>query len=288
MRSDFERAVLVWKAQRRQWQMRVAAALGSALLILLACWSAGVFDQWRGWFAPQAEVPVRTQAPAPVIPTPPIAANSGSRRADERAVGKMRLVATQPGRNAREGAAQLATGDADPLTYVAGALLANGASLVEVHTDHVLLRRGNATTELYVDGMARAARAGKASKPDEALITVTEAVTQPSKAVGPETYASMLRTAPRFIDNAIAGFEVYPGTDAGALSRLSLQRGDVLLELDGRVLKSVEQLHESLKAISAGASVTATVERGPEQLVVTLDGTALRQRQSPSLADLPR
>jgi hypothetical protein len=51
--SEFERAVLAWKTRRRPWQMRTAAALGSAVLILLACWSTGVFDLWRRWFTPK-------------------------------------------------------------------------------------------------------------------------------------------------------------------------------------------------------------------------------------------
>jgi type II secretory pathway component PulC len=200
----------------------------------------------------------------------------------------MRLVATQPGRNVREGTAQLATGNADPLTYVASALLANGASLIEVHADHVVLRRGDSITELYVDGMARTARAAKAAPVDEALITVEKPVARKdSRAVGPETYASIVRTAPRFVDNTVAGFEVYPGTDAGALSRLNLQSGDVLLEIDGRVLESVEQLHGSLKSIRGGASLMATVQRGSEQLVVMMDGAMLKVREPSVLAELP-
>jgi hypothetical protein len=288
MRNEFERAVLAWKGRRRQWQTRAAATAGSALLIFVACWSAGVFDRWREWFAPGAEVPVASQGPAPVIPTPPVTAPTGPRLADDGAVGKMRLVATQPGRNTREGTAQLATGNADPLTYIAGALLANGTSLVEVFSDHVVLKRGDSTTELYLDGMARTARGPRAAPASEALITVDKpAAKQERRAVGPETYASIVRTAPRFVDNTVAGFEVYPGTDAGALSRLNLQSGDVLLEIDGRVLKSVEQLHGSLESIRGGASLMATVQRGSEQLVLTMDGTMLKVQQSPALPDLP-
>lgn len=292
MRNEFTRAVLAWKGRRRQWQVRAVATAGSAVLIIVACWSAGVFERWREWFVPEADAPVAAQGPAPVIAAPPVTAPGGPLRlADDGAVGKMRLVATQPGRNAREGTAQLATGNADPLTYVAGALLANGASLVEVHADHVVLKRGASSTELYVEGMARTARGAKAAPPDEALTTVEKpADARASKAVGPETYASIVRAVPRFVDNAVAGFEVYPGTDAGALGRLNLRTGDVLLEVDGRALQSVEQLHGSLESIRGGAALMATVQRGAEQLVVTMDGAMLKvQAQAPpALADLPR
>jgi hypothetical protein len=141
MQTEFERAVLAGKRRRRLWQVRLAATAGSAVVIFVACWSGGVFEHWREWFAPQGEVPIAQRGPAPIIPTAPVTTPVGPPRlTDDGAVGKMRLVATQPGRNVREGTAQLATGNADPLTYVAGALLANGASLIEVHADHVVLK----------------------------------------------------------------------------------------------------------------------------------------------------
>lgn len=288
MRSDFECAVLAFKERRRRWQVRAATAIGSGVLVMVACWAAGVFDQWREWFAPEPE-PARAAAQAPaVMPTPPVIAPSGPpKNADEGAVGKLRLVATRPGRNAREGTAQLATGTADPLTYIAGALLANGAVLAEVYADHVLLKRGEQTTELYVDGMARPARGSRSANSNEALLSVEKPDSKPAAMpFGPETYANILRAAPRFVDNSIAGFEVYPGTDVGALSRLNLQSGDVLLEIDGRVLKSVDELYGNLKSIRAGASLTATVQRGSEQLVLTMDGAMLKAAQ-PAFAGVP-
>jgi len=289
MRSDFERAVLAWQGRRRQWRMRAAAVGGSAVLILVACWAAGVFDQWRQWFTPTAQPVAEAVRPAAVIPTPPLDAPVGPpKNPDDGAVGKLRLVATRPGRNAREGTAQLATGSADPLTYIAGALLANGASMVEVYADHVVLKRDAVTTELYLDGSSRPGRGLKAGEPGDELITVDKPAPRPvSQPFGPETYANLLRAAPRFVDNSIAGFEVYPGTDRGALTRLNLQSGDVLLEIDGRVLRSVEELYGSLKSIRGGASLTATVQRGSEQLVLTMDGAMLKVPMA-AFAEMPR
>jgi hypothetical protein len=288
-KSEFERAVLAWNGRRRLWQTRLGAALGSAVLILIACWSAGVFDRWQLWFGPQGEAPLLSQAPVSVMPTPAVTTSAAPRRlADDGAIGKMRLVATQPGRNAREGTAQLATGKADPLTYVAGALLANGTALVEVHADHVVLKRGDLMTQLYVDGMARTARATTTAPVNEQLITVEKPAQRQSRLVGPETYTSIMRSAPRFVDNAIVGFEVYPGSDGGAFSRLNLQSGDVLLEIDGRALQSVEQLHRSLESISGGASLMATLQRGSEQLVVSMDGAMLKAPDTAELAELTR
>jgi hypothetical protein len=268
--------------------MRIAAASGSALLIFLAGWGAGVFDQWRLWFGEKPDTPIAAR-PASGTPQPPSApqASEPVGLADDGAVGTLRLISTQPGRNAREGTAQLATGGANPLTYIAGALLANGASLLEVYADHVILKRNDLTTELYVDGIARNPRAGKAQPAREELITVAKSEIQPVKIFGPETYADVLRVAPRFTDGKISGFEVYAGTNSGMLNRLNLQSGDVVLEIDGRVLTSVEQLHSSLKQVRNGASVMATVQRGSEQLVVSMDGAMLELQQTPPPASMP-
>jgi type II secretory pathway component PulC len=189
------------------------------------------------------------------------------------------LKATQPGRNAREGTAQIATGPANPLTYIAGALLANGTSLVEVHSDHVVLRRGEVSTTLYLETMA-----GKKPVHEELLeVTAPPPPTRKiEQSLQPETYASIVRAAPRFADNKVIGFEVYGGTNPGAMYQLGLQPGDVLLELDGRAVSSVEQLHRGLRSIKGGAAVLATVLRGTEQVVLSLDGTKLVGSPSPS------
>jgi S1-C subfamily serine protease len=54
--------------------------------------------------------------------------------------------------------------------------------------------------------------------------------------------------------------------------------GDVVTEMDGKPLTSVEQLHRSLEAVTNGASVMATVLRGSEQVIVSLDGTTLKEQ----------
>ena len=274
MRNEFEQAVLALKGRRRQWQGRVAAVIGSALLVGLALWGAGAFDASQTWFAGQPTPPAAVPPVTAVVPTPPVpAAATLPRRPDEGAVGKLRLVAARPGRNAREGTAQLATGGADALTYVAGALLANGAALLEIYSDHVVLKRDDVTTELYLDGRERASKVAA-----EALTSVDKPASRPgTQPVGPETYSNLLRAAPRFVDAKISGFEVYSGTEASALSRLNLQSGDILLEVDGQLLTSVEELYRSLKSIRGGASLTATVQRGSEQLVLTMDGAMLQQ-----------
>jgi hypothetical protein len=290
--NSYERDVIAQQQRRRQWQMRSAAMLAGAVVIVATFWAADVPNKswWQGWFASEPAAPTAASPPPPVLTPPSTAPQSSPQFADDGAVGKLRLIATQPGRNAREGTAQISTGPANPLTYIAGALLANGASLAEVHPDHVVLKRDALTTRLYVDGAARNARAPKSEAVLEELITV-EAPTQPSKPAKPppmpETFANLMRTAPRFADSAVIGFEVYSGTDAGALSRLNLQSGDVVTEMDGSSLTSVEQLHRSLKAISGGASVMATVVRGSEQIVVTLDGAALKAQPPPGMPGLP-
>jgi general secretion pathway protein C len=286
--NSYEREVIAQRQVRHRWQMRVAAVLAGAIVMTAALWASGVLEKaW--WTAEVASEPEALGALAPVPPavTSPLGASKPSAQmADDGAVGKMRLVAVQPGRNAREGTAQIATGKAKPLTYIAGALLANGASLVEVHADHVVLKRGVSATQLYIDGASRNARAAKGEPALDELITVTAPVPTTSKVLGPETFSNLMRTAPRFDDNQLVGYQVYAGTDGGALSRLELQSGDVVTEMDGKPVTSVEQVHRGLKAVSEGASVMATVLRGSEMVIVSLDGAKLKEQAQPAMVNM--
>jgi len=59
------------------------------------------------------------------------------------------LVRTQPGRNSREGFAQIGVNALTPQTYGAGAILANGARLSEIYDHYVLLERDGRSVRLY-------------------------------------------------------------------------------------------------------------------------------------------
>lgn len=244
-------------------------------------WSADLPD--RKWLAKvlrssDENVPLPPGSVPPPVSNPAPADNSQTAAGPK----KLRLTSTSPGRNAREGTAQIGTGPSDVLTYAAGALLANGAALTEIYTDRVVLEKDGAFTHLYVEGMAtNPGRQSNAPAREDLLLVDAAAPKTPLPSISPlPTYTELVRAAPKFEEGQIVGFEVHRGTDSGAFARLNLQAGDILIAVDGVPMNSTDNLHQALKSISEGASALATVRRGSEHLTLSLDGLASESNQS--------
>src|SRR4051794_33361966 len=60
------------------------------------------------------------------------------------------LTGTSPGRNAREGHAYIGVNKDSPQTYMAGALLVNGARLTEIYAQYVVLEKSGKSVRLYL------------------------------------------------------------------------------------------------------------------------------------------
>jgi general secretion pathway protein C len=194
----------------------------------------------------------------------------------------LHVVSTTPGRNVHEGTAQLGVDPSNPETYAAGAWLENGATLREIHSDHVVLERDGLSTELYVEGVAVGPNVKKIPKVNEALASLD---TMPSTATSPRrppppTYTDIVRAAPRFETDLIVGFDLYPGTDRSQFSRLGLQSGDLLVSIDGVPMNSTDALHAALQSMRDGQAVTAVVLREGQSVGVALEPPSAAHQQA--------
>src|SRR5712671_5565819 len=141
--------------------MRVASFAGAATLLAVALWSAGVLpeqipQQVQSWFASQfKDAPIKSVSLPPSIQATKPASQitvipPGTDSSVSPVTLPLYLVATSPGRNLKEGSARIGANPEFPQTFVAGAVLANGAKLAEIHRDHVVLERGKQRIDLYV------------------------------------------------------------------------------------------------------------------------------------------
>ncbi|MFC4307737.1 PDZ domain-containing protein [Steroidobacter flavus] len=183
------------------------------------------------------------------------------------------LVGVTPGRNANEGTARIGTSVDNPQTYAAGALLVNGSTLAEIHSDHVVLKRGDraARLMLYDRGMSP-----KAPGKNDELLTIDyetgkTADSQPTR----EPLTEFLRPNPVFDGDILRGYEVYPGKNRGLFAQLGLQSGDVIVAIDGMAVTDAEQTLQMLRELDTGVVLTVTVERRQQQQMLTLDGGAV-------------
>lgn len=181
------------------------------------------------------------------------------------------LVRTQPGRNNREGYAQIGVDATSPQTYAAGALLANGARLTEIYSRYVVLERDGHSAQLYVRGESQE-RAGAGT----ALLTVG-GIPRPTPAL-PKTedrLFSYLRLSPVFVGNQLHGYALYPNRDPAPFARLGLQPGDLVTEINGASITTAREALVALHGLADGASLAIIIERQGIPQPLSLDGAIL-------------
>ena len=185
------------------------------------------------------------------------------------------LVRTIQGPNVHSGAALIGSDPQHPQTFLASAILENGARIDEIYHDRIVLMKDGRRTTLYVLGL---------TSPDESVTTdppltvggmsASSAPVQPSV----EQATDYVRPVPVYEQGAVVGFQVYPGRHSEAFTRWGLQSGDVIVALDGQPLTDADQVMHLFHLIVEGASMTASVQRNGVALAfVTLDGEVIQQ-----------
>lgn len=278
--------------RHQQVVRRTVSLLAAGALAVVALWSAGFppgtwFDGVQPWFAQthskSAASPLThsTPTPAPVPEVMPALAPAAT-DAVAQLPGldsslspvplPLLLISTSPGRNAREGTAQMGTAAANPQTYSAGALLLNGARLEEIHGDFVVLRRGDRTAKLYV---YKQQENDRSTGPDDLLTVGGRPVPALHTVARHHSLTDYLRPSPVYDGPILRGYQVYPGSKAQFFSQLGLEPGDVITAIDGTPLIEPTQAMEAFQQLTAGIAVTATLERRQIVHKVSLDGALL-------------
>ncbi len=287
-RSDVERR----DARRLQLMRLGAVAGGIAVAAILAVSTGFKLSDWHNWWH-------RTQAPPtaarpPVIPAPATVKNLrhedpkarlGTDASASKIPLRLLLVRTLPGQNIHAGQALLGTDRDHPQTYLAGAILENGARLDEIYRDHVVLVKGTHHVSLYLTATSTSESTGKA----DALTVVggpTPAIESPHLSLEPVT--DFLRPVPVYRNGVIAGFQVYPGSRASLFTKWGLQSGDVLTDLDGQPVSDADQLMDTLRSLLDGEALTATVQRAGTPVSIRLDGADVeRLRTASNVSSMP-
>lgn len=281
----------VAEMERRERVLRRAWSFaGAAVLIVAALWSAGLppnmwFKAAQSWIARLGNEPSTQQSarPAPTVaPTvqAPIATGSGLSPSvlsgTDSSVSPtpqpLYLLSTSPGRNFQDGTAQIGTSTTNPQTYMAGALLANGAKLTEIHDDHVVLKRGDRTAKLTMFKLANNAAieianellsVGGGPKPEPLVVTNREILTD------------YLRPSPVYDADLLRGYQVYPGRKAGIFAQLGLQAGDVITAINDVPFVDPAQAMRMFRQLTDGIAVVASIERKNKAERITLDGALI-------------
>lgn len=267
---------------RRRIKRLVAHAITTIVVAFLVFAAAdfagpGWYQELLSWLQPTPRVAAASHAARPLPLGPPVSVTPIKPEGNDSSVSPtplpLILVRTERGRNSREGFAQIGVRALSPQTYMAGALLANGARLAEIYDHYVVLERDGRSARLYLHGEGqpeiRAARGllsvGAAPEPVTSAPDSHEALTD------------YLRPNPSFLNDELRGYTLHPGRKASAFSRLGLQTGDLLTHIGGMAISNTPDSLRALHKLLEGEVLMVEIERQGVPQTLSLDGAILRR-----------
>jgi type II secretion system protein C len=186
----------------------------------------------------------------------------------------LHLIEAHPGQNSREGTALIGTSIKNPQTYAVGSLMLNGARLVEIYPDHVVLRLAGRTESLYLEQVQPTRHSdlllvgGRPTQANETLPATSEAHSA-------QSITDYIRPNPVFDGDRLRGVELFPGAHADAFARLGLSAGDVITAVNGVAVTDAGDVMSLLEQLTQGGGFEATVKRGGQMVQVNLTGASL-------------
>src|SRR3569623_1836825 len=167
--------------------------------------------------------------------------------------------------------------------YRVGDPLPGGATLKDVHPQHIVLARGDRfealrlpQQALALDGAASQSSSTAAPAPAPAPVTVAPDAGAALQQVrdqfvqDPQSLANLLQGEPFRQDGRVVGFRVRPGRDAALFAKFGLQSGDVVTAVNGVSVTDAQGRLELMRSISSADEVTVDLLRGGSPLSVTI------------------
>lgn len=168
---------------------------------------------------------------------------------------QLRLFGVRTGADPETGTAIIEAGANGQRTYAVGQEITGEAVLAAVHADRIVIRRSGVREVLFLR---------------EESERMAAAVRTPAAAVNPDTLIADLSLQPYFESGNLTGFRANAADTAPAMLALGLERGDIILEINGRAMpQDAEAAARLLPQLQQATSLQLTVRREGER--VTLD-----------------
>ncbi|WOE75837.1 type II secretion system protein N [Alterisphingorhabdus coralli] len=174
------------------------------------------------------------------------------------------------------GSAIIAGSDGVQESYAIGDEIMSGVSLAAVEFDHVVLDRNGKRESLFID------QSGD-TKPVSPPMAITETsagkvISRPaegdSNAAPAQARAAALNAGigftPRSEDGKVTGIAVASQGDGTAFKQFGFQPGDVIVEYDGRPVRSADDVTAMIAKSRPGGRFSVMVERGGQILPIAI------------------
>lgn len=237
-------------------------AVQAARLIWAAVTPAGPLGDWR----PAGVPAIPSAAQAAVI----AAVNPFDRMAASGAVASLpsdlKLFGVRAGAGAIPGGAIIGLPDGQQISVSAGEAVMPGVVLVAVGFDFAEVEREGSRQRLFMDQ----------DKPSETLAPGAASAAPAARAAtaAPQPTVAAVRAAvsfsPRQSGAGLTGITVTPGSDQALFSAIGFRPGDVIIAVNGTKIASASDLGQLQQSLAPGATLSLTVERGGQQVPITL------------------
>ena len=176
----------------------------------------------------------------------------------------------------KQGFALISSARKKPQNYAIGEQIKQGVTLNEVYADRVLLLRDGELISLMLPKDTKGMPQTTATKPiplgalGEPVIVREQQVLRKLNRYrkqlqqNPMAMGRLIGGSPVMRDGRIYGVKIKPGTDPLLMDQLGLQKGDILVDLNGTSLDDIKNLSTVIKALSEDKQFDITLERAGE------------------------
>jgi general secretion pathway protein C len=240
----------------------IAIQLARLLWVLVV--PVGPFGDWKP--AQARALPQQVQA-ALLSSFDPFQRNTpaAAAAAPAASTSELQLFGVRQEGSAGGGSAIIAAADGEQKSFAVGEEVAPGVRLAAVAFDHVLLDRGGTRERLAFPGDAPAETASAPAVPSAAA----------APPAGAPLNAGAVRQAvafgPRTTSGRVTGILVNPGRNPALFQSAGFRTGDVIVAVNGARISSAVDVAQLQNALSPGARLALTVERGAATVPISLN-----------------
>ena len=170
----------------------------------------------------------------------------------------------------------IADGQGKDDVYFVKDKIPGGAVLHEIQTDRVILNRGGALETLKLPKLSESL--GKQQTARRASPRAAAAPRRPSfgNAMNDETtFTDILRPQPYMPNGELKGYRIYPGRDRRKFASLGFRPGDLVTEINGQPLNSLQSGMEIFKDMGSASQLTVTIDRAGQPVTVSVTSSQL-------------
>lgn len=170
------------------------------------------------------------------------------------------LFAIRRQANGEGGSAIVATADGRQISVQVGEEAAPGLVLHAVHEDSAVFQRGGALLELKFPPSA-AASVLRPAEPAELAAPAPAAALPVSYQVDPRSFFNSVRLAPVRDGERVLGYRIGPESSQQPVMEAGLQKGDVLLSVNGVSLSTAASLQAAANSLAGRSDAVITYDR---------------------------